>query len=216
MNCTNCNHPLPEGSKFCQYCGRLVSCETPPAREFGFFNTQTPPVSTNPRPRTGKGAVIVLAIILILSFFLNVGQFLWNNDLNDQLAELKDTVSSLNDDLDEAAPYKKKAGYYDDILKALRTGSIGRASNSFSASDSIILLNKTTTDRKFTLYTTWNKGATIEVDHSGTSAAVSFDNTTWYDSTTLTVMPKHEGITAVTFSNDLNPDTFTILIIVVP
>lgn len=135
MRCTNCNQPLPEGSKFCQYCGSSVLSEISPVQEFAFYDAQTAPTSTNPRSGVGKRIIIVLAIILTLSLCLNVDQFLWNNDLNDQVTELEDTVSSLRDDLNEAASYEKKAGHYDDILKALRTGSIGRASASFSASE---------------------------------------------------------------------------------
>lgn len=233
MRCIQCNQILPDDSTFCQYCGEKIEVEK--------FSTQAVVKGTfckkcgslvDEKTKKCSGCskqyfnarrsvpLTAMVVILIASVFLNVYLYGKNLSLSTQTEELEERIASMSSELAEqkdiAASAQKKAQYYDDILKALRTGSIGRASASFSASDSIILLNKTTTDRKFTLYTTWNEGATIEVNHSGSSATASFDESSWYDSTTLTVIPRNEGITAVTFSNDLNSDTFTILIIVVP
>lgn len=234
MRCIHCNQILPDDSTFCQYCGSKVDVEVFPAQtsvKGSFCKNCGSLVDEKTKKCTGCSKqyfnakrsipLIALSVILIASVFLNVFLYRQNISLSTQAEQLEERVDSTSAELAEqkdlAASFKKKAQYYDDILKALRTGSIGRASASFSASDSVILINKDTVGRKFTLNTTWREGGgTIAVNHSGTSAAVSFDNSTWYDSTTLTVIPKHEGITAVTFSNDLNPDTFTIMIIVVP
>lgn len=203
---------VPKTSKttYCRKCGGQINPVTKKCTkcETQYFNAKKLPI-------------IITSAFLTVFFILSIFLFVKNIALIKQTEEMESTINSLNDEIaeknDEMKSLQSKANYYDDILKALRTGSIGRASASFSASDSVILMNKNTTDRKFTLYTTWTEGGgTISVDHAGTSAVVSFDNNTWYDSTTLTVIPKQEGITAVTFSNDLNPDTFTVLIIVVP
>lgn len=229
MICTHCNQPLPEGCKFCPHCSCPV---TPPAQNPTVaLPRQTfcqvcgsaidPVTRTCPRcyPRSSISLTsllaILLAVALVISAVFNVVQIRRKNRLEEEITALESTVATTKAELETASAYKKKAQYYDDILAALRTGSIGRASNSFSTSDSVILVNKATKDRKFTLKTTWRQGATISVDYLGSSATVSFDKSSWYDSTTLTVVPKSEGITAVTFSNDLNADTFSVLIIVV-
>ncbi len=234
MRCIQCNQILPDDSTFCQYCGEKIEVEnfaTQAVVKGTFCKNCGSLVDEKTKKCSGCGKqyfnarrnvpLAAMVVILIASVLLNVYLYGQNLSLSTQTEELEERVASTSSELAEqkdiTASVQKKAQYYDDILKALRTGSIGRASASFSASDSVILINKGTIGRKFTLNTTWSEGGgTIAVDHSGTSASVSFDNTSWYDSTTLTVVPKHEGITAVTFSNDLNPDTFTILIIVVP
>lgn len=208
------NRKFPDAPKipkttFCKKCGGQVDHVTKKCTkcETQYFDAKKLPVIITS---------VFLMVFVILSTFL----FIKNLALIKQTAEMEGTINALNNEISEknnkVKSLQTKANYYDDILKALRTGSIGHASASFSTSESIILINKNTVGRKFTLHTTWNAGATIDVDYFGSSAVVSFDNSSWYDSTTLTVVPKHEGITAVTFSNDLNSDTFTVLIIVVP
>ena len=68
--------------------------------------------------------------------------------------------------------------------------------------------------RSFTLTAHWSAGGTVETTYSGSSALVSFDEDSWYSSTGITITPMRKGITAVTFSNSVDSNTFKVLIIV--
>lgn len=45
-------------------------------------------------------------------------------------------------------------------------------------------------------------------------AYVDFDQNRWTTSTKMTIQPNHSGVTVVTFSNDVNRQTFDVIIIV--
>ena len=76
------------------------------------------------------------------------------------------------------------------------------------------MVDKSETNRKFTLTANWTNGGTVSVDYSGLSAFVSFDNDSWTTSTKMTIEPWREGVTAVTFSNNVDSKTFKVIIIV--
>lgn len=56
MNCTNCNNPLAEGSKFCVKCGQKVSTETKPVSE----------------QKTGKKSTLT-SVVSVIVFILAIG-----------------------------------------------------------------------------------------------------------------------------------------------
>ena len=114
----------------------------------------------------------------------------------------------------QIADLEEKSGYFDTICKELSTGNIGYAASNFKASESVIVVDKNETNRKFTLTANWTNGGTVSTDYSGYSAWVNFDNDSWTTSTKMTIEPWQEGVTAVTFSNDVDSKTFKILIIV--
>lgn len=122
------------------------------------------------------------------------------NTINSQ----KKTISNL----------KPKATNYDDICSSLKYGNIGYAAYNFKSDESIIVVRKNERDRKFTLTANWSSGGSVGVSYSSTAATVSFDKDSWYTSTTMTVKPRSVGATVVTFTNDVNSDSFKILIIV--
>ena len=124
--------------------------------------------------------------------------------LDDEIAGLNEGIKSL----------EIKAEYYDEICKELSTGNIGYAADNFCASEDVIVLNKYETGRSFTLTAHWSAGGTVETTYSGSSALVSFDEDSWYSSTGITITPMRKGITAVTFSNSVDSNTFKVLIIV--
>ena len=173
--------------------------------------------------------LILSTVLLLFSVGLNIVQYVQSrgtiktltasiSSLNTEIDTLKEKNSSLSTTVDaqkkQIASFSLKADYFDKICKELDTGCLGYASKNFNASESIIAVSKYQTNRKFTLTAYWNSGGTVYVDYSGNSAYVSFDNDTWYPSTTLIVCPRSAGITVVTFSNSVDSTTFKVLIIV--
>lgn len=152
--------------------------------------------------------ITIIIVLLIASLALNTLLYLGAvgaiKQLDDEIAGLNEGIKSL----------EIKAEYYDEICKELSTGNIGYASDNFCASEDVIVLSKYETGRSFTLTAHWSAGGTVETTYSGSSALVSFDEDSWYSSTGITITPMRKGITAVTFSNSVDSNTFKVLIIV--
>lgn len=125
---------------------------------------------------------------------------------NSEITTLKEKVSSLEDDVRN----------YDAIVDAVKNGGLGYAAYNFQSSESIIVVGQSEKERKFTLTANWSNGGTVSVDYGTYSPAayVRFDQDTWTTSTTMTIKPNHIGVTIVTFSNDVNTQTFDVIIIV--
>jgi hypothetical protein len=114
----------------------------------------------------------------------------------------------------ELSKLKDKSNYFDEIVREMRYCNTGYAAYNFFASDSVIVVSKNDTNRKFTLTANWPNGGTVEVDYSSDAAWVSFDNNNWRTSTTMTVHPISKGVTVVTFSNTVDYNAFKVLIVV--
>ena len=133
------------------------------------------------------------------------------NELETTVEKQDKTISSQKNTISNLKP---KATAYDNICSSLKYGKIGFAANNFKTNESIIVVRKNEKDRKFTLTANWSRGGSVGVSYSSSAATVSFDKDSWYTSTTMTVKPWSVGATVVTFTNDVNSDTFKILIIV--
>ena len=107
-----------------------------------------------------------------------------------------------------------KVSFYDEIVVGMESGNAGYAASNFFARDSVIVVSKSDTSRKITLTANWSNGGTVYVNYSSDAAWVTFDDDEWYTSTKMTVHPRHEGVTVVTFSNSVDTKTFKVLIIV--
>ena len=145
----------------------------------------------------------------------------YKEEISSQAATItsnKNKISSqettINQQKRQISDLKVKKEYFDEIVSEMRYGNAGYAASNFCASDSVIVVDKNDTSCKFTLTANWSYGGTVSVDYSSSAAWVSFDNNTWSKSTTMTVHPLWEGITVVTFSNDVDSKTFKVLIIV--
>lgn len=182
-------------------------------------------VSIDGKKSKRKFPIVLLAVLLVLSIGFNTVQYTQNlkaqetiNTQKQQVEDIKNQVASLNTSLAAKErtidSLKVKAGYYNDICKELKYGNLGYASSNFKSSESIIVVGKNERDRKFTLTANWSKGGNVSVSYSGKSATVSFDKNSWTTSTKMTVNPLKDGLTVVTFSNDVNSKTFKLLIIV--
>ncbi|MDY3219850.1 MAG: zinc ribbon domain-containing protein [Candidatus Fimivivens sp.] len=203
-----------EKHNFCKKCGSAINPNTKKCSGCGkqYFN--------------GKKTVpIVLSVLLIGSIGLNVMQYLQGQEAIEtvaaqttQIEELEKEVSTqkstISSQKNQIATLEEKSSYFDTICKELSTGNIGYAASNFKASESVIVVDKNETNRKFTLTANWTNGGTVSTDYSGYSAWVNFDNESWTTSTKMTIEPWQEGVTAVTFSNDVDSKTFKILIIV--
>lgn len=164
-------------------------------------------------------AALIIALYQIYGLrSQNAAQLTQINTLQGKISELEATVekqtNTINTQKKTISNLKPKADNYDDICSALKYGNIGFAANNFKSDESIIVVRKNEKDRKFKLTANWSQGGSVEVSYSSNAAAVSFDKDSWYTSTTMTVRPWSVGATVVTFTNDVNSDSFKILIIV--
>jgi RNA polymerase subunit RPABC4/transcription elongation factor Spt4 len=207
LYCKKCGSPMDRDSDKCLKCGR---------RNFNIKKWMP---------------IYLLSFFLACSLGLNAVQ-LWysndaeNKDLDDatiasqeaQIEELKDLVSQQEDTIasqgETIGDLSDSAYYFSDLNAELSSGNIGYAANNFKASESVIAVSQSDNSRKFTLTAYWSSGGTVSVDYSSGCAWVEFDQETWTTSTTMTIHPNYEGVTAVTFSNDVDSKTFKILIIV--
>ena len=204
-----------EKHNFCKKCGSAIDPNTKKCSGCGkqYFN--------------GKKTVpiVLLSVLLIGSIGLNVMQYLQGQEAIEtvatqttQIEELEKEVSTqkstISSQKSQIAALEEKGGYFDTICKELSTGNIGYAASNFKASESVIVVDKNETNRKFTLTANWTNGGLVDIDYSGMAAFVSFDNDSWTTTTKMTIEPWQEGVTAVTFSNNVDSKTFKILIIV--
>ncbi|WP_347072323.1 zinc ribbon domain-containing protein [Intestinimonas butyriciproducens] len=209
-------------SAFCKKCGSAIDPNTKKCSGCGkqYFNAQ----KTVP--------IVLLSVLLITSIGLNILQYLQGQaaietvatqttqieKLEKEVSTQKSTISSqkstISSQKNQIAALEEKGGYFDTICKELSTGNIGYAASNFRASESVIVVDKNETNRKFTLTANWTNGGTVSTDYSGYSAWVDFDNDSWTTSTKMTIEPWSEGVTTVTFSNDVDSKTFKVIIIV--
>jgi hypothetical protein len=128
------------------------------------------------------------------------------------IATQKSTISSQRSEISEL---EDKADYYDDICAFLHSGNIGYAADNFKASDSVVLVEKSDTSKKITLTAYWSSGGSVSTSNSSfLTAGIVFDNDSWSRTTTMTIKPYSEGLSIITFSNDVDSKTFKIMIIV--
>lgn len=192
MRCTKCNHPIPDDSEFCQYCGAKIEHIPTPA----------------PPPKRKKTLVIVLSSLCILLAAVNIGQYVsYRNSSNNLETEIADLEAKITD-------LKKISNNYNLIISKSRGKKFGYASNNFMADTGVIIVRKTSRYYKFTLTADWSGGGTVNIRYSSSAAYISFDNDEWTNSTTASVIPRHEGVCVATFSNDVDENTFSVLIIV--
>lgn len=140
--------------------------------------------------------------------------------LKNEVSAHKGTIiaqkSTISVQKDQISALTKKCDDFTAVCQELSTGNIGYAASNFKTSESVIVVKKNEKNRKFTLTANWSNGGTVNVKYSGSGAYVSFDNDSWSTSTKMTIEPRSEGATVVTFSNDVDSKTFKVLIIVVP
>ncbi len=202
-----------KAKKYCKFCGGRIDSLSKKCLSCGkqFFRFPRKPV-----------LVITITLVIVALAGLNAFQYVthykniesYTKEITDLQEQVKTSSSTISIQKNKISELEDKAESFDDICNLLSEGNIGYASSNFRASESIIILRKSETSRKFTLTANWSNGGNVSVSYSSFAAFVSFDNNSWYTSTAMTVEPASEGVTVVTFSNDVNYDTFKILIVV--
>ena len=200
---------------FCKKCGSVIDPNTKKCSGCGkqYFNAK----KTVP--------IVLLSVLLVASIGLNVMQYFQGKEAIETVAtqttkieklekEVSTQKSTISSQKTKIASLEKKGDYFDTLCKELSTGNIGYAASNFKSNESVIIVDKNETNRKFTLTANWTNGGTVSVDYSGSAAWVDFDSNSWTTSTKMTIEPWKEGVTAVTFSNDVDSRTFKVIIIV--
>ena len=131
-------------------------------------------------------------------------------DKDKKILSQEKTISAQNSKI---SSYETKAYNYSTICDALKSGNIGYAARNFNCSQSIILVKKGET-KKITLAANWDNGGTVSCSYSSNAASVDFDQDNWTYSTKLSITGFYSGVNVVTFSNDVDSNTFKIIIIV--
>ena len=193
--------------------------------------------------KKSKAPIIILSIICALLIVANVAQyFLYkeavkdteqqlvtaNNTIdanNRKITELQNTISSqkttissqkttISSQKTTISNLEDDSDHYNEIIRYAKNEDFGYAASNFRASTGVIVVDKDNDNTKFTLTANWSNGGTVEVDYSSSAAWVDFDKNEWTTSTTMTVIPNYEGVCVVTFSNNVDSKTFSVLIIV--
>lgn len=239
MFCTTCGKKLEEGTKFCIYCAAKQEDASAPAAEPAVTapvykstaSVEESPAPEAPAKNNGKGkkiALIAVIGVLILALIgLNAYQYFvmapkTADKLDDAKSDLKKAEAKYDELKDE---YDELEGLYDsadsasvdlaDICYYAQYNNIGYASDAFHTDKAVIVLSEDDYDETLTLTLAADTAVTVSYDLEGYSADVSFDEDTWEgDTTTLTVSPLEKGVTLLSFYNDLNSETFSVIIIV--
>lgn len=104
---------------------------------------------------------------------------------------------------------------YDKIINALSSANLGRASDKFKVDKGYVVLKKSASPINVTLTADFDGYVTVTTNRTGSAAEMSFNESTWNgDTTTLKVTPKSVGVATVKFTNSIDSQTFTVLIIV--
>lgn len=178
-----------------------------------------------PRKRGLTAGLVVVCVLLAVSIAFNAVQYVRSNTAmelsaaqTEEIDELEAKVEAFSNAIDSnrqtMATLREKADLYDFICLELSSGEYGYASSNFRVSESVIVLNRNETGRKFTLTANWPSGGSVRYYSSGLSADISFDSNSWQTSTTMTVIPKREGITKFTFRNTVDSSEFKLMVIV--
>ena len=149
-----------------------------------------------------------------------------NNELNEtinardeELEKLNALIEDLEDEIwvleNDATANGVVQDNYDKIVKALSTGTMGRASDKFRVDKGYVVLKESASPINVTLTADFDEYVTVTTNRTGSAAEMSFNESTWNgDTTTLKVTPKHPGVATVKFTNSVDSQTFTVLIIV--
>ena len=213
MICKNCGRELLEGEVFCGECGTKVEAFVPVETFTPVEQVSYVPYVQKTKNKTPVGWIIALAVLCVVIAVVGVFGYRTWNDLQEKEALVEEQETLIEEQEAKIEQMQGKCDNYD-IICSLNNANIGYISNEFRVTKGTVVLSKDDMGKQITLTTDWWDGATISTSYEGTSAELDFDNNSWYEKTTMTIVPHHEGVTIVTFSNDLNSESFKVLLIV--
>lgn len=240
MICEKCNRESPDDSRFCQYCGSEFSIiealaiqnnesnvpanSNSDSRQLEPIQEVSAEVEIPTKKSSKKATVFWLVCIVLLAvcgylFYLFSEVSADNKQLNERIeiqdATIKNKTTQIDNLKKDNTKLQKKANYFDDICESLTSSTLGYAASNFKASESVIVVNAGTTDRKFTLTANWPNGGSVSTFSSDYGVAyVDFDLNSWNTSTKMTVVPVGVGVAEITFTNDVDNNIFSVVIIV--
>ena len=198
--CRYCGGPVDLKTKRCTFCGKRLSRF--PERAVGIAS---------------------LAMVFAALVGLNIYQCLSNasaiadleRHIKTQNVTIANQKSSIFTQDNLITSLEDKASYYNQILIALSNGKLGAASSNFKVDESVIVISKGKT-RQVTLTASYYSSRTYFIDYerSTTNASITFGDQWYYNNIAVYVKANNEGVTVITFNNDLNSETFKMIIIV--
>ena len=140
------------------------------------------------------------------------------------LAQRDSEIEALNEELAqwqqqaEALSSLQTTDAQNTILTALARfadeSNPGGSSDIFKVSQPLMVLHKSSGQRRFVLTTDFDAGSIISMETAGDAADVAFTESSWGTATDMTVTPQHAGVVWASFTNDSNAYTITMLIVV--
>lgn len=195
-----------------------------------------PPVNNEPAPakKKGKGGVIlsiVLGILVLALLALNAYQyFVMSADIKDDLsasekelkavssdlADLEDEYSDLQDDYDALLDSSGVAAdAFEKLCDYVDYNVIGIGSKEFFPHRSAIVISEGDT-AYFTVTCAYTGNVTINLSIEGDDIVDANFSGDWTgDETDVVIEGLSQGVALIEFTNDLNSDTFSVLVIVV-
>lgn len=197
--------------------------------------------SVNATSRKNQVALVCISILLVFLAGLNVIQY---NSIKGRESEISDLSSDIKvlefennkyralvDKQETQIETAQKetedlkgslalAQYYVDkyniIVESMKKGALGFAANNFKTNESIVVIDSNDKNKKITLTANWPKGGSVSVKYDSLypTATIAFDQVEWKTSTKLSIIPNYLGVSVATFSNDVNNQTFDIILIV--
>ena len=164
-------------------------------------------------PREYKGFRVLVFLIAIASVVMNVFQYNHSVEIDAEYATMQSTISQQKQTIEAL---EITSDYYDEVISFLKSDDAGYASTNFNASEDLIIVKKFD-GVAFELTAPGYSMENIQISHSTPSMVdLSFEDESWYKTTNIIVYPTKAGMDIITFSNDVDDETFRVMIVVEP
>lgn len=195
-----------------------------------FSQSYQEPVPEKKKSSAGKIVLIVVAAVLILALLaLNAYQyFVLAPKADDALAEsekelkavkadladLEDEYAALEDELDGASEY---ADLIDDIAYYSAYYNLGVASSDYYCNNGgVLVMHEGDSNSIITITCSYPEAVTVNLDVEGNAADANFSGEFYGDCVDISVSAERVGVSLISFGNDINYETFSVMVIVLP